>query len=89
MFSELVNNKGADQPEHLRSLINAFVFRSLENIISSLATSEISIFQLVSVAKETGLSICLFENPKTGFVASRPIKILGLCNAAALFVWVF
>ena len=38
------NNAGADQPAHFRSLISAFVIRFLENIISGLATSEISIF---------------------------------------------
>ena len=40
----LGNNKGADQPAHLCSLTSAFVIRLLENIISRLATSEISIF---------------------------------------------
>ena len=43
-------NKGADQPAHSRSLISAFVIRLLENIIYKLATREISIFLLVSVA---------------------------------------
>ena len=38
------NNKGADQPAHLRSLISAFVIRLLESIISRFATNEISIF---------------------------------------------
>ena len=38
------NNKGADQPAHPRSLISDFVIPVLENIISRLATSEISIF---------------------------------------------
>ena len=33
--------------------------------------SEISILLLVSVAKETGLSLALSNTPKTGFVASR------------------
>ena len=36
------NNTGADQPAHPRSLISAFVIRSLEITISKLATSEIS-----------------------------------------------
>ena len=40
----IVNNKGADQPGHPRSLIRAFVIRLLESIISRLATSKISIF---------------------------------------------
>ena len=38
------NIKGADQPAHPRSLISSFVIRSLESIISKLATSEISLF---------------------------------------------
>ena len=40
-----VNNKGVNQPAHLRSPMNAFVIRKLESIISRLATSEILIFQ--------------------------------------------
>ena len=50
------NNKGADQPAHLCSLISAFVLGLLESIISRLATREISIFYLVSVAEESGMS---------------------------------
>ena len=34
------NNKGADQPAHPRSLISAFVVRSLDNIISRVSRSE-------------------------------------------------
>ena len=49
-----VNNKGADQP-----LISHFLIRFLENIIFKLATVVISIFYLVSVAEETGLSLTL------------------------------
>ena len=63
------NNKGADQPAHLRSLISAFVIRLLERIISKHATSKFSIFSLVSVAEETGLSLTLSETQKTGFLA--------------------
>ena len=54
-------------------LISAFVIRLLESIISKLASSDISIFQLVSVAEETGLSLALSETSKTGFFAVRPI----------------
>ena len=54
-----VNNTGADQPAHPRSLISAFVIRFLESIICKLAAGESSIFQLVSVVEETGLkSLC-------------------------------
>ena len=57
----------------LRRLISAFVIRLLESLISKLATSEISIFFLVSVAGETGLILALLVTPKAGFVASSPI----------------
>ena len=56
-----VNNTGADQPMLLCRLISAFVIRFLKSIISKVATSEISIFLLVSVAKETDLSLPLLE----------------------------
>ena len=67
------NNTGTDQPAHPRSLISTFVIRFLQPIISRLATCKISIFELVSVAEEIGLSLALSETPKTGFLASRPI----------------
>ena len=70
-----MNNKGTDQPAWMciRSLISAFNILLLESTISKLATSEISIFYLVSVAEETGLSIALLETTKTGFLGSRLI----------------
>ena len=71
-----MNNKGADQPAHLRSLISTFVTRVLESNISKLATDETSIFYLVSVAEETGLSLALSETTKTGFVTSHMIEDL-------------
>ena len=67
------NNKGADQPAHPRSLISAFVIPLLESIISRLATSEISVFWVVSAAEETGLNLTVSESLETGFVATRPI----------------
>ena len=65
-----------EQHRHPRSLISAFVIRFLESIIRKLASGEISLFQLVSVAEEAGLNLALSENPKTGFLATRPIYIL-------------
>ena len=38
------NNKGADQPALLRSLISTFVIRLLKSTIPRLAMSEISMF---------------------------------------------
>ena len=67
----LPNNTGADQPVHPRSLISAFVIRFMESIICKLAAGESSIFQLVSVAEETGLKLTLSETPKTGFLTTR------------------
>ena len=67
------NNKGADQPAHQRSLISAFIIRFLESITSRLAAGVISIFYLVSVAKETGLKLPLLETLKTGFLATKPM----------------
>ena len=56
LFSGLVNNKGADQPAHMYSLISVFVFHSFEGIVSRRSTSEIFIFYLVSVAQDIGFS---------------------------------
>ena len=76
LSSGFANIKGADQPAHSRRLISAFVIRILKSIISKLASSKISIFYLVSVAEETGLSLPLSETMKTGFLASGPIWTL-------------
>ena len=64
--SGFTKNKGADQPAHLRSLISAFVIHWLESIISRLATSEITIFYLVSVYEQAGSNLTLSETLKTG-----------------------
>ena len=61
-----------DQPAHPRSLISAFVIRFFKSIISKLATGEISLCWLVSVAEETGLKLALSETTKTGFLTTRP-----------------
>ena len=66
-----MNNKDADKPAHSHRL-NAFVIRFLECVISKLVTSVITVFYLVSVVEETNLSLTISENPKTGFVMSRP-----------------
>ena len=50
------NNKGADQPVHLRSLISTFVVRCLDSIIPLVSTSEISSLYLVSVTVQSSLS---------------------------------
>ena len=68
-----MNNKGADQPAHLRSIVSTFVVHLLDSITSKLASCKISIFLLVSVAEQVGLSLIKPENVKTGFLTTRPI----------------
>ena len=41
-------------------------------MISRVATSEISILQLVPVPEQACLNLTLSETPKTGFYATRP-----------------
>ena len=68
---EFANKKGADQPAHPRSLISVSFIRLLISIISSLTTSEMSCFMLVSVAEQTCFNLTFSEPPKTGFLATR------------------
>ena len=42
VFLPYANNKGADQPAHLHSLISAFVVCCLDSIITLVSISEIS-----------------------------------------------
>ena len=66
------NNKSADQSAHPQILISAFVICLLESIISRLASSEIPIFCLVSVAEQVDLYLILPETLKTDDLASWP-----------------
>ena len=59
-------NKSADQPAHPRRLISAFVIHLLYSIKCKLASGEILIFKLSSVAEETGLKLFV-GNPEDGF----------------------
>ena len=65
-----VNNKGADQPAHPRSLISAFFVRCLDSIIPLVSISKISSLYLASVAAQAGLSLPWLETPKTGFLVT-------------------
>ena len=59
------NKKGAD-PAHPRSLISTFIVRYLDSMI--LAISEVSRFQLVSVAEQTGLNLIWSKIPLDTFL---------------------
>ena len=67
------NNKGADQPAHLRSMISAFVVHCLDSTIPLLAIAEISRPWQVAVAEQSGLSLSWSQTPKTGFLMTRLI----------------
>ena len=51
------NINGEDQPVHPRSLISAFDIRYVECIVVKLAPSKFSIFLLVAVTEQVGLSL--------------------------------
>ena len=76
----LRTTKVQTRPAHSCSLISPFIIHLLESVISRLATSEISIFQLVSVLEQTGLGLDLWETLKTGFISTRENLSCGLLN---------
>ena len=68
------NNKGTEQPAHLRSLISSFVVCCLDSIISVVSISEISSLNLASVAVQAGLRLTWSQTPKMGFLVTRLIS---------------
>ena len=67
------NNKCADQPTLLGSLISTIVICYLESTNSQLAACKISIFYIIYVAEQAGLGLTWSETPKTGFLVSLSI----------------
>ena len=61
------NNKGEDQPVHLRSLISTFVVHCPDNTLSLVSISEISSLYLASVAAQAGFESYLVGNPEDRF----------------------
>ena len=76
------NNKGADQPVHPHSLISTFVILPLVacDIVSKLASCEIPILLLVSVAEQAGLKHHLVANSKNSFYRDKAHIINGAVN---------
>ena len=72
LFMPYMNNKGADQPAHPRSLISTFVARCLDSIIPLVSTSEISSLYLASANAQAGLSLPCLQTPKTDFLVTGP-----------------
>ena len=65
-----MNNKGADAPEHPRSLISTFIVRCLDSITPPVSISEISSPRPASMAAQAGLSLTWSNIPKTGFLVT-------------------
>ena len=61
------SNKGADQPEHPRSLISAFVVRCLFSVMSLVSVTRISSLMLASVAEQASLSLTWSKTPEDTF----------------------
>ena len=70
LFMSYWNNKGADQPAYLRSLISAYVVCYMDSIIPILAIAEISSSKPVSSADHAGSSLNWSQTLKTGFLAT-------------------
>ena len=76
------NNKGADQPVHLRSLIVAFVVHCLDSVMPLVSVTKISSLILASVAEQASLSLIWLETPKDTFsydeahIIHRQIRII-------------
>ena len=67
LFTRYANNKGTDQPAHLRSLISAFVVCCVNSTIPLVSITEISSLYLASVAVQAGLSLTWLEIPEDRF----------------------
>ena len=75
------NNKGADQPAHLRCLISTFVVRCLDSIIPLVSTSKISSLYIASVAAQSGLYCAL--------PGRKPRRQVFSCRGSLVFLALF
>ena len=73
LFMTYANDKGADQPAHLRSLISAFLIHCLDSILPLVSKSKISSLYRASVAVQAGLCLTWSQTRKTGFLVTRLI----------------
>ena len=71
-----VNNKGADQPVHLRSLVSTFVIRSQYSTLRNHATCNISIMLIFSVVEQAGLSLTWSYQPLKTRSSTAHINLL-------------
>ena len=70
------NNKGTDQPVHLRNLISAFAVRCLDSVMSLFSVTKISSLMLASVAEQANLSLTWSETPEDTFSHDKAHIIL-------------
>ena len=80
------NNKGADQPVHLHSLISAFVVCCQDSIIPILAKSKTLGLKLAFVAEQVGLSLIWSQTPEDRFSHDEAhFKDAKMCDKTTLF----
>ena len=65
------NNKGADQPVHLHSLISTLVVHCLDSKKPLISISKLSSIYLASVAEQAGFSLTWSQTLNTGFLVTR------------------
>ena len=73
------NNKGGDQPAHLRSLMSPFIVRCLDSIIPIRAIAKVSRLYLATVAEWAGLSLIWSQ---TSFLMTWLIYYTFVCSSA-------
>ena len=61
------NNKGANQPARMCSLISAFVVRCLDSVMSLVSVTKISSLMLASLAEQASLGLTWSETPEDTF----------------------
>ena len=82
-----MNNKGADQPAHPRSLKSAFVIRCLDSIIPLVSISKISSLNLATVPAQAGLNLTWSANPKDRFSRDEAHMMTVICLASLVFLF--
>ena len=86
LFLPYANNKGADQPAHLRSLISTFVIRCLDSIIPQVSLSDIS--------KKPLPSFCGWAGPFESYLVANSRRLVFSCRISYMYcfqldLWLF
>ena len=77
-----VNNKGADQPAHPRSLTSTFV-HYLDSMMCILAVPKVSRFYLASIAEQAGLNLTCSKISEVTFSHDVAQLLLQRCQGTS------